>query len=213
MARRDLAAPARRRIAEALGFPAIGPSSEHVARLPPPAWRTTGSRTPKTDRISLPALRRRPPRMPLSPRRRLADASQARRTQAPTAAIASLASESSGANACQTCIIVRPLLEHDVTSRHADASGQAERVVEQRSRRSRPAPTAEGARANLRAAATRAAIGVGPGQVERRHQAELLAIDHRVSAAGRRPGVRSDVEVHPRRQAHRRGRQRAAGVT
>jgi 1-acyl-sn-glycerol-3-phosphate acyltransferase len=67
MARRDLAALARRRIAEALGFPAIGPSSEHVARLPPPAWRTTGSRTPKTDRISLPALRRRPPRMPLVP--------------------------------------------------------------------------------------------------------------------------------------------------
>jgi 1-acyl-sn-glycerol-3-phosphate acyltransferase len=67
MSRGTLAAIARRRIAEVLDMPAIAAASEHVVRLPPPAWRRSGSRMWRPGRVSWPALRRRPPRMPLVP--------------------------------------------------------------------------------------------------------------------------------------------------
>jgi 1-acyl-sn-glycerol-3-phosphate acyltransferase len=67
VSRRDLAAQARRLIAEALGMSAPAAASEHVARLPPPAWRTTGRPNRPTRPISWPAVRRRPPRRPLAP--------------------------------------------------------------------------------------------------------------------------------------------------
>lgn len=67
MSRRMLAATARRQIAEALGLPALAASAEHVVRLPPAAWRRPAAKTWRPGRISWPALRRRPPRMPLVP--------------------------------------------------------------------------------------------------------------------------------------------------
>ena len=64
--RRELAAHARRLIAGALGMPALAAASDHVARLPPAAWR----RTPRRDRPARRpgwATRRRPPTMPVVP--------------------------------------------------------------------------------------------------------------------------------------------------
>jgi 1-acyl-sn-glycerol-3-phosphate acyltransferase len=64
--RRELAARSRRFIAESLGLSAWGGPSEHVARLPPPGWRSDGRRARPLPRINWPQSGRRPPR-PLVP--------------------------------------------------------------------------------------------------------------------------------------------------
>ena len=60
--RRDLAARARRLIADALGMPVLAAASEHVARLPPPAWRTPARPAEPTLPVGWPVTPRRPPR-------------------------------------------------------------------------------------------------------------------------------------------------------
>jgi 1-acyl-sn-glycerol-3-phosphate acyltransferase len=67
LSRRTLAAAARRWIADALDLPGIAASSEQVVRLPPASWRRRRSKPWQPGRIIWPALRRRPPRMPLVP--------------------------------------------------------------------------------------------------------------------------------------------------
>jgi len=65
--RRVLAAAARRFIAEALGMPALAAASEHVARLPPVAWRRAARPDRSRRALSWSLRRPRPPRMPIVP--------------------------------------------------------------------------------------------------------------------------------------------------